>query len=610
MQFVVSVIQTVAKGKASSMNTRLVFCGATCLSLSALLISGVNCVTSSSSPGLGSGGTPGSDGGIGNSGSGGSNNSTGGTNGNPTSDAGSNGTDGGAMGGAGGVGAIDYSGPSVLTRNKHISRDGYFTDKALTKAAVKMMAGDTAFNTNATLAGTVWASPLYLEQGPGGKGIFIMVTQDKSIVAFDETDGHAVWMKSYGPAPSAGGGGHGSPIKIAGFNGTPVIDPTPNPADGSATIYVAGGIGNGGTTMGSELHALSAKDGSERAGWPVSITKIQTPIAQAAGFTAFNPSEQAQRGALQLVNGIVYVPFGGYFDPPGYRGWVVAIDIADPTKSGAWVTRGNGGGIWAAGGTASDGNGVIAVTGNHTPMGGSPAMNLDGESVVRITGHGTLTRDDTSSFYPTGPDPANPFWKQMDIADTDFGSNSPVVLKVGDKNYVGAVSKDGHLFLLDAANFGGTDVMGIPKGGAYLKVSGGGMNSRTAVAAYNSTTGAHLVFSTGAETGCPNGGGGGVTIMSVAVSAGPPPSLKVAWCAAGGETSPISTTSDGNGADSIVWFVAAGKLMGVDGDTGAPLASPAELCAGTNTKAYTSPIAVKGRIIASANGHLCSWSVH
>ena len=86
--------------------------------------------------------------------------------------------------------------------------------------------------------------------------------------------------------------------------------------------------------------------------------------------------------------------------------------------------------------------------------------------------------------------------------------------------------------------------------------------------------------------------------------------MKLAWCAAGGETSPISTTSDGNGADSIVWFVAGGKLMGVDGDTGAPIASPAETCAGTNNKASTSPIAVKGRIIASANGHLCSWSVH
>jgi hypothetical protein len=96
--------------------------------------------------------------------------------------------------------------------------------------------------------------------------------------------------------------------------------------------------------------------------------------------------------------------------------------------------------------------------------------------------------------------------------------------------------------------------------------------------------------------------------MSVLVSPGAAPSLKVAWCvAAGGQPSPIATTSDGT-SDAIVWFVKQGLLTGVDADTGAPVVTATGQCA--NVRKWTSPIAVKGRIISAADGHLCSWSVH
>jgi len=581
------------------MNKRLVLCGATCLSLTTLLLGGLSC---SSSPGAVGGGTTGSGGHNGSSGTGGSGSPMTDGGGNLMTDAGGGNpmTDSGSMGGATGTGGsvvIPETGASVLTRNGHITRDGYFTEPTLTKAAVKTMAMDMAFK--ATFTGNMMASPLYLEQGPGGTGIFIAVTTNKDIFALDETDGHIVWMKSYGPAPKT----TGSPVPLAGFNGTPVIDSAKDPADGFATIYVVGGIGTSNmmTTMGSELHALSAKDGSERAGWPVSITKIQMAMA----FPGFVPSQAAQRGSLQLVNGIVYVPYGGYYDPRGYRGWVVAINTADPTKAGAFVTMGDGEGIWSSGGTASDGNGVIAVTGN-TLGGGGGTHSTDGESVLRITGLGVLTRTPANMFYPIGATPANPIWQQMDKADNDFGSNSPAIVAVGGKNYVAALSKNGHLFLLDAANFGGTDDMnGIPVGGAYLRVSNDGMQSHTALASYTSSTGAHITFETKNEAGCPAGGGAS-TVMSVAVSPGPPPTMKLVWCAPGSETSPISTTSDGKGADSIVWFInAANALVGVDGDTGAAVANPTGACMGV--RGWTSPIAVKGRIISGADGHLCAW---
>jgi hypothetical protein len=517
------------------------------------------------------------------------------------SDASGNATGGDAtMGGSSSGGAMVDTGSSVLERNGHPSRDGYFTAKTLTKAAVKTMALDAAFN--ATFTGMMYASPLYLDKGPGGKGIFIAVTVNNDVFALDETDGHTVWTKNVGPAPNSVCG----PVKIVGLESTPVIDPTPNPADGFATIYAAGAVGPGGITA-HLVHALSAKDGKERTGWPVNVSMIQTAVAQKAGF-AFDSAHAAQRGSLSLVNGIVYVPYGSYYDCGPYRGWVVAIDTADPTKAAAWATGGDGEGIWAAGGMASDGNGVIAVTGNTHAQG---KVHFDGEEVVRITGLATLTRTNANIFYPIGPDPTKPLWTSMDGMDTDFGANNAVVIPVGGTNYVAAISKDGHLFFLNAANFGGNDVNGVPPGGGYLRVSTDGMQIHTAMAAYASPMGAHVAFSikANAPVGCPNAGGKG--LMSVAASPGPPVKLTVAWCAgmAGVQTSPIATTSDGKGADSIVWFIDGGTtLVGLDGDTGVPAAMPAGACAGV--RGWTSPIAVKGRIVAGADGQLCSWSVH
>ncbi|HEV3191813.1 MAG TPA: hypothetical protein VGY54_14985, partial [Polyangiaceae bacterium] len=507
------------------------------------------------------------------------------------------GTSGIAGSGSGTPAAIDTS-ASVLERNKHPSRDGYFTEKTLTKASVKTMALDATFN--ATFTGQMYASPLYLEQGPGGKGIFIAVTTSNDVFALDETDGHTVWTKNVGPAPNPRCG----PVKPVGIESTPVIDPNPSPVDGFATIYVAGAIGPGGVTA-HLVHALSAKDGTERAGWPVNVSMIQAAVAQAAGF-AFDLASSAQRSSLSLVNGIVYVPYGSYYDCGPYHGWIAAISTADPTKAGAWASGGVGEGIWAAGGMASDGNGVIAVTGNSK----GAQMHLDGEEVLRITGLGTLTRNNANIFYPIGTNPANPLWRSMDGADNDFGSNNPVVFPVGGTSYVAAVSKNGHFFLLNAANFGGNDVNNVPPGGAYLRVSSEGMQIHTVMAAYASSMGAHVAFSANGAAGCPKGAGGS-SIVSVAASPGPPPALSVAWCVGmtGSQTSPIATTSDGKGADSIVWFVNNGStLMGVDGDTGAPVASPTGACSAV--RAWTSPIAVKGRIVAGGDGHLCSWSPH
>ena len=45
----------------------------------------------------------------------------------------------------------------------------------------------------------------------------------------------------------------------------------------------------------------------------------------------------------------------------------------------------------------------------------------------------------------------------------------------------------------------------------------------------------------------------------------------------------------------------------MDGDTGAMIYGGTTACAGVQK--WTSPIAVKGRIIAGGNGRLCAWGI-
>jgi hypothetical protein len=108
---------------------------------------------------------------------------------------------------------------------------------------------------------------------------------------------------------------------------------------------------------------------------------------------------------------------------------------------------------------------------------------------------------------------------------------------------------------------------------------------------------------------CPAGMPSGKVVMSVLIPAGAPPAPRVVWCTGqtGTVTAPVITTTDGR-SDAIVWFMNNNRLTGVDGDTGAVVATSADTC--TAVRQWTSPIAVKGRIVVGGDGHLCSWSPH
>jgi hypothetical protein len=471
------------------------------------------------------------------------------------------------------------AGNSVLERNNHASRDGHFVQPTLTHAGAATMAADTGFAPS--FSGSMWASPLYLENGPAGKGAFFAVTTNNDVLALDETTGATIWSKNIG-TPATGGSvgcvnGNGG-IGTIGIISTPIIDAP------SRTIFVAGATGSAQDITDHVASAFSVDDGSVRAGWPVDVS----------GQLQFDPTVHNQRSALSLVKGILYVAYGGFVGDCGsYRGRVVGINAANPQMVSGWATAGQGEGIWAAGGMASDGDGVFAATGNRT--GGGGADHQDSEEVVRVTGLGTKG----ATFFPSR-------WQAMDGSDADLGSVNPMFVQQAGStpaNMVAQLSKDGHLYLLDANSLGGMDGHKVD-----FTVAASGMSIHTAPASYRTAQGLYVVFSTDGGAMCP-GGGGGHSIVSVRIAAGNPPVPTVAWCGSlsGATTGPIATTTDGQ-ADAIVWYISGGKLIGLDGDTGASIYSSTDTCAGV--RQWTSPIAVKGRIVAGADGHLCSWSPH
>jgi hypothetical protein len=505
----------------------------------------------------------------------------------------------GATGTAGMSGAMGTAGAtagepqSVLERNKHPSRDGHFVQPLLTKAKAATMTFDASFQ--ATFTGSMWASPLYAENGPGGAGAFFAVTTGGDVLALDETTGVVLWKTNVGTPPTMTGVPCGN-ISPLGIISTPVIDAA------SRTIFVGAAIAAGGATIARhEVHALSLDDGKERAGWPVNVSKVT------AGNVSFNTTAQNQRGALALVGGTLYVPYGGHNGDCGmYRGWIVAIDIKNPTNVGAWATGGIGEAIWAAGGLPSDGNGVFAVTGNNLA---GVATHLDSEEVVRITGMATLTRNDQNVYFPAR-------WRAIDAADSDFGSNNALLVSVPGATpatFVVATTKDGHMYFLDSAKLGGMDGHVIDYTLVDTKVNST-RSVRGAPTTYASAAGTHVALSVDNNSLCPMGvGAGGRVVMSILVPPGAPPKPQTLWCVLQGgpmmerSASPISTTTDGK-TDAIVWFMNGVNLNAVDGDTGASIFASKDTCTGIHQ--WTSPIAVKGRIVVGGDGHLCSWSAH
>ena len=510
--------------------------------------------------------------------------------------AGSTGTAGasGTAGSTGAAGAIVITnGPcghllpaqaneSVLQRGKNPQRTAHFIEPALTTAAVgsAKFGADTTFNTAAHFTGNLEGVPLFVAGATAGKGMYIVASHgggNSILTAIDETTGATLWSHVLGAAGN-------------GVRSTPVID-------ANGIVYTAFDASTGGAHF--EIHASSiANMGAEVTGWPVNASTIKSGNGDMLG--GFDVGKEIQRGALSLVNGILYVPFGGVFgDGPPYKGFVVAVNTANPTQVGAWSASGDRSGLWQGGGLASDGTSIYATTSN-----GSDGTHMDSEEVVRITGMGTSTHNAADVFFPSS-------WKTWDGQDNDFGASSPLVVSFSGacQAMVVSPSKPGHLFFLNPTNLGGSTPLrelvlatNANPGGEYKVFY-------AAPTAYISTSGVHLALEARTDAACPNPGGDQLVSVKVDMTT-TPPTPSVAWCVGvqGGEDrhSPISTTTDGV-ANAIVWFVQNSGLSAFDGDKGGNALFTSTACG--NVEKQTSLLAADGHVVVGADGKLCSYSV-
>jgi hypothetical protein len=462
---------------------------------------------------------------------------------------------------------------------------GAFVDAAFTKTAA---AGVHRVSTFAgTITGNVYASPLYVKDGPGGKGAVYIATESDDVYALDETTGAATWHVHVATAPSQTGAGCGN-ISPIGITGTPAIDPSTR-----LIVFSAASADGSGNIATHTIHALSIDDGSEK--WKLDVTTLKDPTG-----LAFNPQPQNQRSAVLIVGGTAYVAYGGHYGDCGdYHGWVVGVPLAGPTGAHAWATKVKGAGIWGPGGPSSDGQSIYVTTGNGFA---SAATWAESEGLFRLDPGPSFTGNTADYFAPAN-------WQSLDDGDVDLSGSQPIVVdapSMSPSHLVIAQGKDGNLYLLDRSNLGGV-------GGATvgtLHVLSGEISNGGAVATVAGTT--YVVVRPnqgGGGVGCPGGSAG--DLVGVKLDPAAPSKMSVVWCVdAQGEGSPVITTTDGT-KDALVWTAGAEsseQLHAWDLATGAPVfngGAAADKLA--KVRRFTTPAVANGRIYVAGDGKVFAF---
>ncbi|MGB9474559.1 MAG: hypothetical protein WCE87_05755 [Candidatus Udaeobacter sp.] len=459
---------------------------------------------------------------------------------------------------------------NVTQEHNNPSRDGLYIDSAFTAANAANLTRDLNFD--GTISGHVYAQPLYIDGGPNGPMV-IAVTESNNVYALHADTGVPIWSRTDIGTPASTGACPGN-ISPVGITGTPVVDL------GSRSLFFDAVIN--GNPVKHFIFSLNVDTGATNAGWPVDVDAT----AQFNGVN-FDSFWQEERGALALVNGIVYVSYSGYVGDCGpYHGWVVGVDINNPSNVMAWATDAQGGGIWGHGGVASDGTTMFVVTGNTFTNQGDPWRG--GEAIVRFQDGPVF-----DSFWA----PNN--WQSLDSSDTDLGGCSATLIDVPGampSQLVLALGKDRNAYLLDRNNLGG-----VGNAVAQMNVSSSTLRG-TSSAAYQTGEGTHFAFH--------NEGG---ELRSYIINANTPPTIALAWNVNdGGRSSPWVTTTDGTN-NAIVWVAGIeddGRLHGYDGDNGAVIfagGGPNEQM--TGLRQWNTGMVARGRIYVGADNKIYAFKV-
>jgi PQQ enzyme repeat len=466
---------------------------------------------------------------------------------------------------------------NITQFHNHDSRDGLYIDAAFTQGAAAKLSRDLNFD--GTIVGDVYAQPLYIDDGPGGRPTIIAVTESNNVYALDAVDGSIIWQLNVGDPVSEDHLICQGDIDPFGITGTPIID-----LASRALFFDAMITPDGGNTKKHLIFSLNVDTGEINPGWPVDVGEV----AVYNGIT-FTPSTQAQRPALGIVGNILYVPYGSFLDNCVYHGWLVGVPINNPSTVMAWATNAIGGSIWGVGGVASDGKNPFVTTGNTY----NPPDWGGGEAVIRFLPGPIFTGSPSDYWAPTN-------WLELDTNDADLGGCGALLVDVPDatpSHLVVALGKDGNAYLLNRDNLGG-----ITAPIASSNVSDSSIIQ--AAVTYRTKQGTYVAFRASSTT-----------LSAFRITATNPPGIVTAWSVSQpGRASPFVTSTDGIN-NVIVWVVGADvggdqRLHGFDGETGNVVYAGGganELLSGS--RRFNTGIATRGRIYLANDYKVYSFAL-
>lgn len=290
----------------------------------------------------------------------------------------------------------------------------YHHDNARTGVAGQLAPlGTLRLAWRARLDGAVYGQPLVIGD------TVIAATEHDTVYALAASDGHVLWSASLGK-PEPGSELPCGNIDPLGITGTPAYD------QDSGLVFVVAETRDG-------RHTLAGVD----------LVSGAVLLRRALPPPRGEELAHQQRAALTVLDGWVYVAYGGLFGDCGdYVGSVLAAPTTGtgPLRSYA-VPTARQGGIWAPGGAAVyDGRLLYAVGNGESTRDYDPQDYDHSDAVLALSPRLTLV----DSFSPAQ-------WASDNANDLDLGSMSPAV--VGDR--VLTVGKSGVGYLLDAGRLGG-----------------------------------------------------------------------------------------------------------------------------------------------------------
>jgi len=353
--------------------------------------------------------------------------------------------------------------PDVTTYHYDNARDGLNAQETLLTLANVNSAqfGKIGFD---TVDGKVDAEPLYLANVTAGgkvRNVLYVATEHDSVYAFDADDGSQIWKTSILGAGETTSDDHkcAQITPEIGITSTSVID---RHQGANGTLFTVGMTKDASGKYHHRLHALDITTGSEIAGSPTEIaaTYPGTGDGSSNGNIAFNPTQYAERAALLLVNGTIYMGWTSHCDGRPYTGWVMGYSEStlQQTQVLNLTPNGGDGSIWMSGdGIAADGSGnLYFLDANGTfdttlDANGFPSHGDFGNAMIKLSTSGKLAVADYFEPHNTVSE---------SNADLDLGSGGELLLPdQTDANgavhhlIVGA-GKDGNIYLANRDNMG------------------------------------------------------------------------------------------------------------------------------------------------------------